>query len=315
MTIHGKEGIVASESKVIWSASPTPFLSDGRLDTAALERVVEHHVCMGVGGIFLAGTCGEGPLMPNEQRVELVRAVKKLAGARLRVAAQVSDTSAARVCENIRRMEEVGADFVVVAPPWIGRFCNRTFAHRYFREAIEAARAPVGLYILQQPPETGLDVDLWLEYAAHPKVRLVKDSSASVEYCSALAGLRRRRPDILALTGYEFDVLTPLAAGYDGALLGSGILIAGMIRRAVDALAAGDRHAADAWQKRSNEFLWDLFGRDLSVWLGGLKYALTRTGLFGSEYMHMSYPLSAADRERIDRALERECEVLRLQLR
>ena len=83
-----------------------------------------------------------------------------------------------------------------------------------------------------------------------------------------------------------------------------------MIALSLDALAAGDRAAADAWQKRSNEFLWDLFARDISLWMGGLKYALRRLGLFRTEFMHMHYRVSDADRGRIDAALEREREYI-----
>lgn len=288
---------------IVWSATPTPFRTDGALDVAALERVVEQHERLGVTGLFLAGTCGEGPFMTNDQRVELVRAVSRLAGAQMQIAVQVSDTSAARVRENMARVEQVGAQYVVVAPPWITRFCNRDFARRYFQEAIAAATVSVGIYVLQQPAETGMDLAFWTDLAAHPAVRLVKDSSASAEYAGALAGIRQQRADLLLLTGNEFDVG---AAGYDGALLGTGILNGGLIRRSL----TGDVVAAAAWQKRSNELLWDLFGRDIRLWLGGLKYALRRLDIFGTEFMHLSYPLTAADRARIDAALEREREFI-----
>ncbi len=296
---------------MIWSATPTPFRADGALDLAALERVVEQHERLGVTGLFLAGTCGEGPFMTNDQRVELVRTISRLAGSRLQIAVQVSDTSAARVCENIARCEEAGGQYVVVASPWITRFCNRDFARRYFHEAIEAATVPVGIYVLQQPAETGLDLALWTELAAHPLVRLVKDSSASAEYAYAFGGIRRGRPDLLVLTGNEFDVSTAMAAGYDGALMGTGILNSELIRRAMRALATGDTEGAAVWQQRSNELLWDLFGRNIELWLGGLKYALTRLGIFSTDYLHLSYPLTAGDRARIDAALLREQEYIR----
>ena len=300
-----------ASKKVIWSATPTPFLKGGALDVAAIEKVVEHHVQMGVSGLFLAGTCGEGPFMPSGQRNELTRHVKRFAANRLQLAVQVSDTSAARVVDNIRGAEEAGADFVVIAPPWMGRFSNRDFARRYFAEAIEAATAPVGLYVLAQPPETGLDLSVWTEFAEHPKVRLLKDSSCSVENQAAFAAIRKRRSDILLLTGYEFDVLTAVAAGYDGGLLGTGILISGYIHRALKALEGGDRPAADVLQKRANDFMYDLFGKDISLWLGGLKYALARMGLFSTDWMHLCYRLTDGDRARIVAALVREAEWLK----
>ncbi len=300
-----------SEDKTIWSATPTPFLDGGALDVAAVERLIEHNAAMGVTGLFVAGSCGEGPLMPSRQRAELVKLVKQFAGDRMKVAAQVSDTSAARACENVREAEDAGADFVVIAPPWMPHLCKRDFARRYFGETIEAAEAPVGLYILRQQPGMGIDLPVWLEFVDHPKVKLIKDSSSMPEYIAALTPVRARRDDVMLLTGYEFGVVEAVAAGYDGGLLGTGILVAGHIRRALRALARGDREEADAWQRRSNDFLYDLFARDLGLWLGGLKYALVRQGLFSTEWMHHCYKLAQTDRDRIDAALIREAEILR----
>ena len=45
----------------VWSATPTPLTADRRVDADSVDRLVEHHVKMGVTGLMLAGTCGEGP--------------------------------------------------------------------------------------------------------------------------------------------------------------------------------------------------------------------------------------------------------------
>ena len=98
-------------------------------------------------------------------------------------------------------------------------------------------------------------------------------------------GANRRRPELTLLTGAEFDVVPAVAEGYDGCLMGTGILNAGLIGRALDALVAGDMAAAQTWQQRSNEFLFDLFRRDISAWMGGLKYALCKIKLFARRYI------------------------------
>jgi dihydrodipicolinate synthase/N-acetylneuraminate lyase len=194
----------------------------------------------------------------------------------------------------------------VIAPPWLDRFANRDFMRRYFLEPIEAAEAPVGIYVLKTAPGSPLDLAMWTELASHPKVKLVKDSSGSAEYCQALVAIRRNRPDVLLLTGNEFDVISTIKAGYDGVLLGTAILNAGLIRNAILALQDGDDKMAADWQTRSNELLYDLFGRDIRLWMGGLKYALVHLGIFRTEFMHMAYTLNEAERASIRAALERE---------
>ena len=299
----------SSYSEAIWSATPTPFLASGDLDDGGLDRLCRQHQRLGVSGLFLAGTCGEGPFMPNRQRAELVRKVRRLAGSALHLAVQVSDTSAARVRENIAAAVDAGADSVVIAAPWLARFVNRDFARRYFFESLECpCPVPRGIYVIVQPAETGVDRDLWREIVEHPQVAYVKDSSGSVEYRQSFLELKARRPELILRTGCEFDVLSAMRDGYSGCLLGTAIFSGAMIARVIAALQAGDEDGARSWQERSNRLLYDLFRPDISAWMSGLKYALRVAGIFSTEFSHLAYPLTDDDRRRIEAALEREKE-------
>jgi len=301
----------ARNRKIVWSASPTPFLSDGSLDPAGIDNLIEQHQKLGVDGLFLGGTCGEGPFTPTSQRLEMIRMVKKSAGDCFTLCSQVSDTSAARVKDNIQSVADLGIDFVVIARPIVERFYDKIeMVRRYFFEAIESSPLPVAIYMIGKPDEEVLGLDLWIEIASHPNVKFVKDSTASNEFRTALCKLKKKRPELTVLTGNEFDVIGAVKAGYDGGLLGTGILNAGMIRRAVDAVANGKTKDAQEWQDRSNAFLWDLFEKNISLWLGGLKYALKKLGIFNDEFMHLHFPLTDAQCRRIDEALEREREFI-----
>jgi 4-hydroxy-tetrahydrodipicolinate synthase len=300
-----------STRNIIWSATPTSFRDDGSLDERGIGRLVEQHIKLGVSGLFVGGTCGEGAFMPDRQRTQLVRRLRRYAGDSLHLAAHVSDTSAARVTENIRSMTDEGADSVVIAPPFlVFDSCNRDFLRRYFLEPMESAAVPVGIYIRPALGKMELDLALWDEVASHPRVQFVKDSSGSEDYVRHFVGVKARRQELTLLTGYEFDVVSAVAAGYNGCLMGTGILNAGLIGRAMDALAGGDPAGAQAWQRRSNEFLYDLFRRDVSGWMAGLKYALRKLGIFSSEFSHLTFPITDEDRRRIDAALEREREFI-----
>jgi 4-hydroxy-tetrahydrodipicolinate synthase len=299
------------QKKLIWSATPTPFLEDGSLDNSGIVRLVEQHVRLGASGLFVGGTCGEGAFIPERQRIELFRTVKRVAGDKLHVAAHVSDTSAARVAENIRRAADTGADSVVIAPPYlIADFCNRDFLRRYFLEPLAAASVPVGIYVRLPMSKMALDVPFWEEIAQHPQVKFVKDSSGSADYRRHFVGLKQRRPELTLLTGDEFDVVPAVADGYDGCLMGTGILNAGLIGRALSLLASGDAAGAQTWQQRSNELLFDLFRRDISAWMAGLKYALCKLRIFASPFSHLAFSIDDEDRKRIDAALDREREYI-----
>lgn len=102
----------------VWSASPTPFTRKMEIDIQSIERMVEHHIKLGVKGLFLAGTCGEGAWMTNDQRRQLVQNTVKYAKGRLTLAVQVTDNSSARILDNIKQTRDDGADIAVIAPPY-----------------------------------------------------------------------------------------------------------------------------------------------------------------------------------------------------
>jgi dihydrodipicolinate synthase/N-acetylneuraminate lyase len=241
----------------------------------------------------------------------VVRRLKRLAGDRLHIAAQITELSAARLGELVRRMQDCGADSLVAATPWLAVTGPRPFVERYFRTALELADRPVGLYLRPVPPALKLEPAMWREYCRHPRVAFIKDSSGSPEWAQVMLEVKRERPELRLLTGNEFDVVGALALGYDGGLLGTGILTGRMIRRLMAAHAAGRADEARALQEQANAFLKELFRPDISGWLGGLKYALVRLGLFDTEFAHLAYEVTPEDRRRIDAALDREQALLR----
>jgi 4-hydroxy-tetrahydrodipicolinate synthase len=101
----------------IWSALPTPLTPDFRVDEPSVERVIQAAVRDGINGVFLAGTCGEGPWLPDRERQRLVRCAVRAAGGKLKIAAQVSDNSVPRIIDNAQAAAEAGADYAIIAAP------------------------------------------------------------------------------------------------------------------------------------------------------------------------------------------------------
>src|SRR6478609_7299624 len=85
----------------VWSATPTPLDLTGQVDVPSVQRLVDHHVRMGCSGLMLAGSCGEGPWLTDGARETLVRAAAAASAGRLRLAVQVTDSSAVRTLQNI----------------------------------------------------------------------------------------------------------------------------------------------------------------------------------------------------------------------
>lgn len=288
----------------IWSATPTPFTPNYDVDVPSVQRLVEHHVAMGVTGVMLAGTCGEGPWLRERDRDVLVRAAVESAGTRLKIAAQVTDNSAGRVLDQIEKVAALGAQIAVVSAPYflLNATPERQLAH--YRDIARRSSLPVGFYDRGAASPYVLGEAQLDELLAEPRIVMVKDSSANEARMNCYLAMRRRRPDLSLFSGDEFTCARYLRAGYDGLLLGGGIFNARLARQIMDAARAGDFAAADATQARMNDLMFRVYGGPkILCWMSGLKELLVQMGIFSHGDNLLGYPLNDSCRAEISAAL------------
>jgi 4-hydroxy-tetrahydrodipicolinate synthase len=282
-----------------------------RIDRPAVQRLVEHHLKLGVKGLFLCGTCGEGPWMPDGERRVLARAAVAAARGRLAIAVQVTDNSAARILDNMRAAAEDGADMAVIAPPFFLVNATSDNIAKLYLEAIRGCPLPVGIYDRGYNSHVAVPDDAFKRICSEPKVLLVKDSSAHVNRMNLALRMKKTRPALRLLNGNEFACVEYLKAGYDGLLLGGGIFNGRLAGMMVEAVREGRIHEANLLQKRMNRLMWDVYGgRKIACWMSGLKHLLVEMGLFGTARGFLNYPLTSTCRRAIAGALVREREVL-----
>jgi 4-hydroxy-tetrahydrodipicolinate synthase len=289
----------------VWSATPTPFADDWSLDVPSVRRLVEHHIAMGVTGVMLAGTCGEGPWMRLGDRETLTRTAVEAARGRLRIALQVTDNSAARVLDNIGKAAAWGAEVAVVEAPYF--FLNATPERLlgHYREIARGSPLPMGLYDRGKASAFAMPESQLPALLAEPNIAMVKDSSMTESRRDLYLAARRARPGLVVLTGGEFDTVAYLKAGYDGALLGGGIFNARLALRILEAVRAGNLDGAGKVQARMNDLMYRVYGGPkIECWLSGLKELLVRMGIFTTRRNLLEYPLTAECLAQIRAALD-----------
>lgn len=295
----------------VWSATPTPLLKKMRVDIASLKRMVDHHLRLGVKGLFLAGTCGEGPWMPEREKRLLVQTVARCAKGRLLLAVQVTDNSATRILDNIQCAREDGADIAIIAPPYfLMNATPQNLLHLYQR-AIRESPLPVGLYDRGRFSSIVIPATVLEKIYEEKNVILIKDSSLMPSHRRIALAAKRRRPELVLLTGAEFNSVEYLRAGFDGLLLGGGIFTGYLARKIMEAMAAGDLSLAQRLQRRMNRMLYAVYGgRQLRCWLSGLKWLLVQMGIFRTWNNFLHYPLTPSCIRGAKLVLERDMDVL-----
>ena len=285
----------------LWSAVPTPLTNDLKVDVPAVERMVRDAIAGGIQGVFLAGTCGEGPWLQDGERTRLVKATVTAAAGKLKIAAQVSDNSVPRILDNIARMADAGADFGIIAAPATMMNATPDRITALFVEAASTSPLPVGIYDLGRHRPIAIPENRLKEIYLLPNVKLVKDSSGSPDRRALALEARAAKPGLLLFNGDEFRCLDYLQAGYEGCMFGGAAAVAPQMKRIAALFLAGNLDEARRVEAEMKHSLFGIYGGEsIACWLTGLKYYMVQRGLFSSTASFLGYPLTPECRAFID---------------
>jgi 4-hydroxy-tetrahydrodipicolinate synthase len=160
------------------TAMVTPFAADGTLDVDAAVTVARWLADHGSEGLVLAGTTGEGPVLSDDEKVELWRAV---AGAvTVPIVAGTGSNDTAHSVELTRRASQCGVAGALVVCPYYNR-PSQAGIEAHLRAVAESSDLPVLIYDI--PVRTGRKVshDVLVRLAREVRqVVGVKDAAGDV---------------------------------------------------------------------------------------------------------------------------------------
>jgi 4-hydroxy-tetrahydrodipicolinate synthase len=157
------------------TAMVTPFAADGSLDLDGARTLARHLAATGTEGLVVAGTTGEGPVLSDEERLDLVEAV--VGATDLPVIASTGTNDTAHAVGLTAAAAGRGAHGILAVTPYYNRPSPAGIA-AHFRAVAEATTLPVVLYDI--PVRTGRRIGpaLTVELARQvPNIVAVKDST------------------------------------------------------------------------------------------------------------------------------------------
>ena len=180
----------------IFPAVTTKFTEDGRLDAREMERCYKLQVDAGIDGIIVCGSLGEASTLDREEKLEVLRIAKGVAG-KIPVLLTIAD-GATRKAQSLAEVGARGgaAGFMVLPGIPYKSDTRETIAH--FTAVARAGGLPVMIYNNQ--PAYGVDItpDMLADMAAEPLFTSVKESSDNV----------RRVTDVINRCGTRYQVFT-----------------------------------------------------------------------------------------------------------
>jgi 4-hydroxy-tetrahydrodipicolinate synthase len=231
------------------TAMITPFHSDGALDVDGAVVLARHLVSVGSDGLLVAGTTGEGPVLTDDEALELFRAVAE--AVTVPVIASTGSNDTAHTVSFTRSAANCGVDGILVVTPYYNR-PSRAGLSAHFRTVAAVTDLPVVLYDIPHRTGRRIGSELLIELATEvPNIVGVKDSTGDL---AAAARVVAETPDAFELySGDDALTLPFLAVGGVGIVSVAAHWAAGTMAEMVGAFGAGDLDRARSANHRLAE--------------------------------------------------------------
>ena len=271
----------------------TPFTREGRVDEAAVRRLVRRQIDGGIHFLVPCGTTGESPTLTRDEHLRIVALVVEEAAGRVPVLAGAGGYNTHEVAELARACEALGANGILSVTPYYNKPTQGGLIKHY--EAVAAATSlPIILYNV--PGRTGCNIEprTAAALAKVPNIAGIKEASGNMTQICEVC--RLVPDDFTVLSGDDAMTLPMMAVGAKGVVsVASNVSPSGMVG-IVEAAERGDFPAARAAHTRLLPLMLVGFVESNPI---PVKAAMAMLGLVEEVYRLPMVPATDASRAKI----------------
>ena len=217
------------------TAMITPFTKNGDVDWSGIEKLAAHLISQGHDGLVLNGTTGEAPTTSDDEKDQIIKVVRNVAGPKIKIVAGAGNNETSHSVEQAKRAAKAGADGLLVVTPYYNKPPQAgVIAH--FTAMADATDLPVVMYDI--PGRTGIEIesDTIVKLYEHPRIVALKDAKGNVASTSWVI----KRSGIPVYSGDDILNLPLLSVGAVGFVSVCGHTIGAQLREMLDAWFAGN---------------------------------------------------------------------------
>ena len=152
----------------------TTFDDAGQVDFSSQARLIHYLLAQGAHGLGLFGNASEGYTLSTEERIALMKLIRREAGSDVPLIASSGHTGTDAAVALSKEMEDLGADALMVLPPYYLKTDGDGLLH-YFGEISRAISIPIMIQDAPLLTQVPLPVPLLARMAREiPNIKLVK---------------------------------------------------------------------------------------------------------------------------------------------
>ncbi len=271
----------------IWPVAPTPFHDDGSLDIEGMKRVLDCMIDQGVDGICVLANFSEQFLISDAERDKLTRHSLEHVAGRVPMIVTISHFATSIVVERARGAKAMGADIVMMMPPYHGAVLKGTAEQTYQQvRAVGEVGIPI---MLQDAPLSGVDLPVPLLVRMAREIGMLK--LFKIECPGAATKLRAVIAEGgMAIEGpFDGEEAITLLADLDAGATGSmtSAMIPDLIGPVIREFLAGRREAAVEGYAR---VLPAINHENRQCGFRAAKAAMVEGGVIGSDFCRHPIP-------------------------
>jgi len=222
------------------TAMVTPFNADGSINFGRTEELAAHLIETGTTGLVVTGTTGESPTLTAEEKIELYRAVKNVAGA-VPVVANVGDNETAFSIELAKQAQACRVDALLLVVPYYNK-PSQEGLYRHFKAIAEAVDLPCILYNVPGRTSRNMEASTVARLSEINNIIGIKEAGGVMDQISYIRATTP--PEFLIYSGNDSDTLPMLTLGCAGVISVISHIAGRPLRQMMEAFWSGDHQLA-----------------------------------------------------------------------
>ena len=192
----------------------TPFLENGQVDFAALEKLVEDEIQSGIDYLVALGTTSESPALSQKEKEDVVRTVVSVNAGRVAVLRGLGGPNTLELVEQLHTLDFTGVDAILSVTPYYNR-PSQEGVYRHYHALADNSPLPIILYNVPKRTGCNIEADTTLRLANDcPNIIAVKEASGNLNQIMRI--VKHKPADFSVISGDDAITLPLIAAGADG---------------------------------------------------------------------------------------------------
>lgn len=234
----------------------TPMNTDGTVDYAALEMLLDRQICAGTDAVVICGTTGESAALNSTEHLNVIEAACAFVDHRIPVIAGTGSNDTQHAVALSRAAARCGSDALLLVTPYYNK-TSQSGLVRHFSLIADAAGLPCILYNV--PSRTGVCIqpETYAQLAKHPLIAAAKEACGNISAIAQTAALCK--DDLALYSGNDDQIVPILSLGGIGVISVLGNLLPRETHEICSLYFEGKQKESLALQLRLLELIHALF--------------------------------------------------------